>query len=85
MANLVTEARRMNYMDSSVEFLRGLLKFGKDKMKEMETIKDQVNDLKKEIIETHNDMVRKRKKTAGIDFRGEKFESLQCWTIEIRH
>ena len=64
-------AANMRYMDSSVEFLRGLQKIGKEKIKEMEAIKETVNEMKKEIINTHNDMVRKRKSTAGVDFRGE--------------
>ena len=72
MANLITLSASMNYMDSSVAFLRGAYKLGKEKKEEMENIKDQLNAVRKEIVETHNDMLRKRKKITAVDFRGEK-------------
>ena len=67
---MAMEATRMNYMDSSVEFLKGIEKIVKKRTDKMEAMKFSVKNLKKRIIEIHNNMVVKRKKRVGIDFRG---------------
>ena len=71
LANLALESAKMNYLDTSVEFLRGLQKLGKEKVAEMNKVKGYVDSLKKEIVGPHNDMLRKRKKKAGVDFRSK--------------
>ena len=64
------EAAKMNYMDISVEFLRGLQTLGKEKAQEMIEIKRKVKELQISIINEHNSLVRKHRKRIGIDFRG---------------
>ena len=61
----------MIYLDSSIEFLRGIQKLGKEKISEMAIVKEPLDILKKDVVKTHNDMLRKRKKRAGVDFRGK--------------
>ena len=76
MANLITLSASMNYMDSSIAFLKGVFKLGKERSEEMEVIKDQLKSVRKQIVESHNDMLRKRKKVTGVDFRGKKILKL---------
>ena len=71
MANMAIISANMRYMDSSVEFLRGLQKFGMENTFEMELIQDFVKKLNKQIISIHNKMLQKGKKIVGIDFRGK--------------
>ena len=71
MANMAFEAAKMNYMDISVEFLRGLQTLGKEKAQEMMEIKRKVKELQISIINEHNRLLRKHKKRIGIDFRGK--------------
>ena len=67
---MAMESAKMMYLDSAIQFLRGIQKLGKEKIGEMAMVKKQLDILRKDVVGTHNDMLRKRKKGAGVDFRG---------------
>ena len=71
LANMAMESAKMMYLDSAVQFLRGIQKLGKEKIGEMAMVKEPLDILRKDVVGTHNDMLRKRKKGAGVDFRGK--------------
>ena len=64
------ESAKMMYLDSAIQFLRGIQKLGKEKIGEMAMVKEPLDILRKDVVGTHNDMLRKRKKAAGVDFKG---------------
>ena len=68
---MAMESAKMMYFDSAIEFLRGIQKLGKERIGEMAMVKEPLEILKKDVVGTHNDMLRKRKKGAGVDFRGK--------------
>ena len=68
---MAMESAKMMYLDSAIQFLRGIQKLGKEKIDEMVMVREPLDILRKDVVGTHNDMLRKRKKGAGVDFRGK--------------
>ena len=66
LGNLAIMSFEMNYFDLAINFLRSFIKAKPDQ---------DVQELKKTMVSVHNNMVKKTKKKAGLDFRG-KFPSL---------
>ena len=77
MAYMALEAAKMNYFDVSVEFLTTLQELVKEKNQEMNEMKRKVKDMQIRLVNIHNNLLRKHKKTIGIDFRGKFFTRLK--------
>lgn len=78
LANLASLASNQQQFDIAMRFLQSIQELAKENQEEMKLNQEKFQQVSNNIVETHNELVRRKKQRVGYDFRGKIMSAVVC-------